>query len=126
MKKTSNLYNYFSATFAFFLWGGWAFYINNSSDQISQITSGLTQGICSFVTTLLLTHIVVYFYNKIQHPIIRFWVSPLITVFMTSAILINIHMAIDTPEIFFTILPTIVVALIYAFITVSKVHFQQA
>jgi TRAP-type C4-dicarboxylate transport system permease small subunit len=68
--KTSHFYNLFSAFFAFFLWGSWAYFVNSGNEH-SGIFSGLAQGTASFVITLFLVHAV----TRLYHQCLRVWQS---------------------------------------------------
>jgi hypothetical protein len=54
--RTSRFYNVLSAFLAFFLWGGWAYFVNGSTDITRCLISGLTQGTASFIITLVMVH----------------------------------------------------------------------
>lgn len=117
--QTGKYYTFISALLAFLLWGGWAFYINNGS---SGNKSGITQGTCSFIITLLMTHSIAFQYNKLSNAILKTIFPPLITVSITGSILVSIHIIVGTPSVFYTVSPALTVALIFSFFTVYKLH----
>lgn len=121
--KTSKQYNLLSASLAFFIWGGWSFYINDAS-IFSRVTSGLAQGISSFIITLIMVKIVTWFYYRIYFKQLRFILPAMATVFCTGSVLITIHYLIGTPYILKTVTPALSVAFIFCLYTSYKLKYQ--
>ncbi len=119
---TTKLYKYLSAFFAFLLWGGWAFYINHNAINHSGLISGIVQGCCSFVITLIITHFIVIQFNWFTNNIAKIILPPVITISFTSFFLVLIHSLAGTPSILYTVLPAISIAFLFAFFTVYKLH----
>ncbi len=119
---TSKKYNYLSAVFAFLLWGGWAFYINNDGKSYLGAISGITQGSYSFIITLLMTHLITFQFNKFSRGIFKIIVPPVVTVSITGSALILIHLIAGTPSILLTVSPALTIALLFSFYTVYKLH----
>ena len=115
MKKDNN--NYISASLAFILWGGWAFYINSSTSVLSGITSGLTQGTASFIITILMINSVNFWLLKFKHRITKTLFPALITVSCSGLGLIIVHHLAGTPNIIVTIAPAITVAFSFCIFT---------
>ena len=72
--KTSSQFQIAAASLAFLMWGGWAFWINGGADLLTPhstapldtpVISGLTQGSCSFVITLVMVHLVTALYRVV-------------------------------------------------------------
>jgi len=119
---TSKHYRYLSAFLAFLLWGGWAFFINDVGDSYTGVISGITQGSCSFIITLLMTHFIAFQFNKFPSGLCRIVLPPVITVSITGTMLIFIHIMAGTPSILLTVSPALMVALVFSFYTVYKLH----
>lgn len=62
-KKTSTVYKLLSASFAFVIWGGWAYFVNSSDNLRTSLTAGLTQGTASFIITLIMVYFISIIYN---------------------------------------------------------------
>jgi len=122
--QTSKKYNYLSAFAAFFLWGSWAFFINNDGASHTGVISAMTQGSYSFIITLLMTRFLTFQFNRFSEGIFRIVLPPVITVCITGTILIYIHKMAGTPSILFTVSPALTVALFYSFYTVYKLHLE--
>lgn len=120
--QTSRYFSYMSAILAFMLWGGWAFYINNSYSTDSGIISGITQGTASFMITLFMVHLVTYLYHKFTHPIAKLIMPAIVTVSLTSVCLVNIHLMVGTPQVFYTISPALSIAFAFCLYTSFKLH----
>jgi len=120
--KTSKHYKYLSAFFAFLIWGGWAFYINHEEESYTGVISGVVQGSCSFIITLLIAYFVTFQFNKFTNGIARVVLPPIITVCITGSMLIAIHIIAGTPAILYTVSPALTVALLFSFYTVYKLH----
>ncbi len=120
--KTGKLYNLFSALLAFSAWGGWAFLVNGNHGLKKQFISGVTQGTASFIITLIMVRITAFFYNRISgHVRINRILLPAVsTVLITGCGLVIIHNLAGTPNIFYTIAPSQVIALIFCMITTIK------
>lgn len=102
-------------TFAFFAWGGWAFYSNSAHGFIAGLKAGILQGLASFIITLFLRFSVLRLRHMFRRKSLRAFAPPLITVMMTGSGLFGLHYALHTPEIAKTIGPPIAVAASYCF-----------
>ncbi|MEE9309682.1 MAG: hypothetical protein V3U64_01555 [Cocleimonas sp.] len=117
MAKTSKTYNIIAATSAFIVWGGWSYYINSLADKNAGIVSGLTQGIASFLMTLLVVLVVTKIYNNVSHDFLKIILPAFITVSGNCILLIAVHNLVGTPNILMTIAPSLTVAFIFCIIT---------
>ena len=123
--KSSRTYNLSSAFFAFVLWGGWSFYINTQQGSLNHgIISGLTQGICSFILTLLIAFLIEKQFNFFNHLILKLVLPPVFTVFLTGSFLVLVHHLIHTPSIVYTLTPVLSVAFLFAVFTNLKLYQQ--
>ncbi|WP_111860164.1 hypothetical protein [Acinetobacter sp. CFCC 10889] len=123
--KNTQRYNFLSAFFAFLLWGSWSFYINMSQGSLKAgIISGLAQGICSFIITLVITHLIEKQFNFYQAQGLKLLLPPICTVLFTGSILVLVHHLIQTPNILKTVAPALTVAFIFAFVTNLKLYKQ--
>ena len=112
------LYKYFSAIFAFILWGSWTYYINQNAQTV--FISSFSQGLASFIITLIMVDIIAFFYNKFPKEKNYFLFPSIITVFLTSTTITIIHLLVHTENILYTILPNIFVAFIFSLLTTHK------
>jgi hypothetical protein len=122
--KNSKKFNLFSAFSAFFIWGGWAFYINGSSID-NGLISGLYQGVSSFVTTLFMAQTVTWFFNLLPKKSTTFLIPAILTICIIGSSLFTIHRAIDTPEIFYTILPSLTAAFVFCLFVTFQLKTSQ-
>jgi hypothetical protein len=111
-----------SAFLAFFLWGGWAFYVNGRSDMANGLISGLTQGTANFIITLVMVHLVTWFFEHLPGNFIQIPLSALLTVSVTGSCLLAIHLLVNTGEIFYTIFPALSVAFAFCWYTAYKLR----
>lgn len=122
IKKSSNYYKFVSASMAFLLWGGWAFYINYEGIENSGFISGITQGTASFLITLFMIYIVTYLYHYFKKPILKIGLSAILTISLTGTCLVIIHGLISTPNILYTVFPPLCVAFIFCLFTTFKLN----
>ena len=121
--KISKKFNLTSSFLAFLIWGGWSFYINDAS-LYNRITSGLAQGLSSFIITLVMVKFVTRLYSRNYFPSIRLMLPAIITVSCTGSVLIIIHYLVGTPYIFKTVTPALSVAFIFCLYTSYKLKYQ--
>jgi len=117
--KTSFIYNLGSALFAFILWGGWAYFINNN------MISALTQGTASFIITLFLVHAVTRLYHNLSTKVngnIQLLLPAIITVSFTGTCLFIVHLIAGTAHITKTIAPALLVAFLFCVYTAYKLQ----
>jgi hypothetical protein len=118
--RTSHRFNLISATLAFALWGGWAYYVNaltTGEGTASPLTSGLTQGTGSFLITLVLVRAVAWLYHRLPPRPLRLVLPGLITVTVTGTCLATAHALVGTPDIVQTVAPPLSVALAFCIYT---------
>ena len=80
MATTSKNYNILSSISAFFVWGGWAYYVNSMEGKNTGLVSGITQGIASFVITLIVVFAVTKLYNTISNNALKIILPAIISV----------------------------------------------
>lgn len=117
MVKTNARYNLFSASSALILWGSWAYYINSAKGQMIGLIAGLTQGIASFIITLVVVYAVTTIYNRLPEGVGRLILPAVITVSCIGVCLVLIHAAAGTPYILLTIAPSLSVAFLFCMFT---------
>lgn len=117
MASTSARYSLLSASSALFLWGSWAYYVNSAKGQTTGLIAGLTQGIASFIITLLVVYAVTAIYNRLPRGVGRLIWPAVITVSCIGVCLVIIHSAAGTPYIFPTIAPSLAVAFLFCMFT---------
>ena len=124
--KTGRQFNLVSATMALVLWGGWACCVNhqmtNETGRASPVTSGLTQGICSFVITLLMVRAVTWLYHRLPVNQARTVLPALVMVTVTGSCLATVHALVGTPHIAQTIAPALSVAFAFNVYTAAKLR----
>lgn len=108
---------YLSAIIAFFMWGAWSYFVN--IDYENRVISSFFQGFASFVITLFMVRLIIIF-NKIFKNISVF-LTAILTVTITSSLVFIGHILINTQNIFYTMLPTIIVSLIFTIFVAKKV-----
>jgi ABC-type antimicrobial peptide transport system permease subunit len=117
---SSKSYKYLSAILAFILWGTWAYFMNiNSSNTF---ISAIAQGLASFIITLIMIKMIEFFYDLFPKNKLYFFVPSFITVFITSSFVVIIHILVQTENIVYTVLPTVIVALLFALFTTKKIY----
>jgi len=112
---------YFYAFVAFLLWGSWAYLVNVGNNH-SGLTSGLSQGIASFVITVAMIESVTYFYNRFNGKILKLFLPSLITISLNCIFLIVVHYYAGTPHTFKTILPALTVGYMFCLFTTYSLY----
>ena len=111
---------------AFALWGGWAYFVNHraadETGRSSPVTSGLTQGIGSFVITLLMVRSVTWLYHRLPAKPARIVLPATATVAVTGSCLATAHALVGTPNIAQTIAPALSVAFAFNIYTAAKLR----
>tara|TARA_R110001583_G_scaffold67490_6_gene192885 strand:- start:258 stop:632 length:375 start_codon:yes stop_codon:yes gene_type:complete len=121
MKRLFNdprIFNIFSAFVAFSFWGGWAYFINRTDTGVEGIISGLTQGGMSFIITFFMATLVTYLYQKINY--LKLFIAPFLTVLITGLLLASVHLLVSTPNVFYTIAPTLIVSFFFCLFIAYK------
>lgn len=120
--RTSLLFNGLSAVLAFLLWGAWAYYVNANTDANQGLSSGLSQGTASFAITLLMVHLVSWFFKRLPDSFLKLPLAALCTVAITGSCLVAIHKLVGTPNIIATITPALTVAFIFSWYTAYQLQ----
>lgn len=108
---------YLSAIFAFFMWGSWSYFVNIEDEN--RFISSFFQGVASFVITLFMVRLIIIFHKIFKNSSV--FLTAILSVTITSSLVFVGHILIKTQNIFYTILPTIVVSLIFAIFMAKKV-----
>lgn len=124
--RTSRFFNVLSALSAFLLWGGWAYYINGRADPSKSLISGFTQGTASFIITLVMVHLVTWFFKHLPNNFLQLPLAAILTVTITGSCLVGIHWLVHTPHIFYTIAPALSVAFAFCWYTAYKLRLSIA
>jgi hypothetical protein len=115
-------YKLLSATGAFLLWGGWATYVNAHQSARAGVTSGLAQGLGSFLITLVLVSAVTWLDGHFNNRLARLLMPALIAVGTTTSLLALLHWAVGTPRILNTVAPASSVAFVFCLYTSRRLQ----
>ncbi|MBC8289020.1 MAG: hypothetical protein H8E37_01775 [Planctomycetes bacterium] len=128
--QTSRQFNLISAGLAFTLWGGWAWYVNARTvaepGRTSPLISGLTQGVGSFVITLIMVRAVTWLYHRLPAHPSRVVLPAVATVSVTGSCLTTAHALVGTRSIVQTIAPALSVAFAFNIFTAVKLGREEA
>jgi len=108
--KTSRLYDWGAALLAFVVWGGWAFYVNQPAGLTVGVTSGTAQGTVSMLMTLVMIKAVTFIFRCMRNRLLQLTLPTILTVGAAAGFLIGVHSQVGTPNIFWTILPSLSMA----------------
>ncbi len=124
--RTSARFNLISAGLAFGMWGGWAYYVNFAAGpddhRASPLVSGLTQGIGSFLVTLVMVRAVSWLYYRLPRRPFRLVLPAVITVVVTGSCLAAAHAVVGTPDVVQTIAPALSVAFAFNIFAAAKLQ----
>ncbi len=112
-----------SAVFAFLVWGGWAFYVNQALAINSRLIVATAQGVFSLLVTLIVITVVSAIYKKMATNQLRFIVPGTVMAVVTAVILVVIHSYIGTAEIALTISPGIFMTFVFSILTSFKLNY---
>ena len=122
--KLFNSYTLASAVLAFFLWGGWAYFVNERSIVSSGFAAGLTQGLASGLITLIMVRAISVLIRTLPVDGIAVILPAFIIVTITSTGLVLLHSLSGTPNILYTIAPVISVAFAFCVVTTLKLRSE--
>lgn len=124
--RTSWQFNLISAALAFALWGGRAFFVNSRTEGAAGRSpawvSGLTQGVGSFVITLIMVRAVAWLYHRLPDHPVRLVIPAVATVAVTGSCLATAHALVGTRSIVQTITPALSVAFAFNIYTAVKLR----
>ena len=118
--RTSTFYNIGAATQGFLLWGSWGFYVNYKVSLVNGITSGLVQGIFSFIATLAVIRALTFLFNLFEMKIMKYIIPTFLMVSALIFLSIIAHTFAGTPEILKTITPNLFVSTLFCIFTTYK------
>jgi len=123
--KTSRLYNWVAALLAFGVWGGWAFYVNLPAGLTVGLTSGVAQGTVSMVMTFVMIKAVTLIFRHLPNRLLQLTLPTILTVGAAAGFLIWVHSQVSTPNIFWTIFPSLSMAVPFCVYTSYKLIPQE-
>lgn len=106
----------------FLFYGAWALWVNSPYGWEHSVIAGLTQGSYSFTITLVLAIVIELLFVRLTGvPLRSVWV------FLIGAVLlvctsVGINVLTGTPEILWTVLPGLVISLIYTVIYIVALN----
>lgn len=122
--RTSPGFRFGSAAIACVMWGGWAWWVNRPAiDDLANAAwiSAVTQGIGSFVATLVMVRIVTWLFHHVPRAT-QLILPPGITVLFTGSCLAALHQLAGTPDILRTITPAVSVAFFFNVFTAFQLR----
>ena len=99
--------------FAFLVMGGWAVFANRHHPMPEPLDAGLVQGTISACITLVMKKSLDFLSASLPGPV-ALWLPPLIVCCCSIIVLVFVHIAAGTPELFRTIALPFSVAATYA------------
>ncbi|MDA1050548.1 MAG: hypothetical protein O3C40_08705 [Planctomycetota bacterium] len=106
----------FFAVSAFLIFGGWGVFANWHHDMHKRLSAGLTQGLLSLVSTVILTSAMETVFRRLSPGVARFMATGLGPITATLFLMAFAHFVTGTPEIVATMLPSLVVGYAYSLI----------
>lgn len=125
MNKNNAIYTYGSAFAALLIWGGWAYWVNSSAGAGTAIVAGVTQGVASFVITLVVVWVVTFICNSVESRVLKFWMPAIVVTVTLGCLVALIHSLVGTPNILKTIAPSLSVTFVFCLLTSYKLTFSQ-
>ena len=101
-----------SALLSALTWGSWAFIANYESFSVA-LTAGSSQGVVSFITTLIGSFLLELLFNVLGASYRAMGLSVLIVSSISLLAMVCVHIAAHTPNIVLTILPVYIVVVSY-------------
>lgn len=108
--KTSRCYDWGAALLAFVVWGGWAFYVNQPAGPAVGLASGVAQGTVSTFMTFVMIKAVTFIFRRLRSRLLQLTLPTTLTVGAAAGFLILVHSQVGTPNIFWTIFPSLSMA----------------
>ena len=118
--KPNKTYQTISAVCAFVSWFSWTYFINNKSEDV--LLSSIVQGLISAVITIFMVQISYVLYHKCRTPKAKIFLPPLVLLFCCGLVGAVIHKAIGTSQIFYTLMPSLIIGFIFSLITCLKIQ----
>ena len=123
--KTSRLYDWGAALLAFVVWGGWAYYVNLPAGLAVGLTSGAAQGTVSMLMTIVMIKAVTEIFRRLRNRLLQLTLQTILTVGAAAGFLILVHSQVGTPNIFWTIVPSLSMAVPFCAYTSYKLITQE-
>ena len=119
-------FNVVSASSAFFLRGGWAFYIYGGFGLGTRLISCIMRGLAGFIITLAMVRTVSRLFHHLPVNLLRFILPSLITVSTTGSCLAMAHYIAGGSGILHTISPALAVSFPFRLFTTFKLQHALA
>lgn len=119
------LYRLGFASIAFVLWGTWAYLANEDFSERKGLISALIQGVGSFVITLFILSLIIYFRSIFWTGFCRDYLSGMVAVGITGTGLVLIHIFAGTPALLKTVSAPLCVALLFALYSCHKLKISE-
>jgi hypothetical protein len=103
-------------------YGGWAMYSNWQFDINTVITAGIVQGGFAFISTLVLTSLVIYLLSRNGATPIKVFIQSSLAL---TSIPLLLHLSAGTPNILMAMLPGLIVGHIYLWGLIKKIPASQ-
>lgn len=98
-------------------WGTWGFFMNVEHGTDIAIKVCIAQGSLNFITNLVGTYILEFFYFKFSDtPIIQGIIAFFGTYAITLSVIISVHLWVGTPELLRTIGPSVSISMVLTII----------
>lgn len=124
MFKIFTFYNLFSAFSAFIVWGGWSYYINYQADPSMGLISGLAQGSSSFLVTFITVVAIAKIYYSLTSKFSKILLPAVIIVAILTIFMTIIHILVGTPQILYTITPSLSMTFVFCIATAYKLSLD--
>lgn len=122
-KRNDKAFNLFSAVLAALIWGSWAYYINDGS-IVRKLYSAAAQGVSSFSFTLLFIIVLAKLYHYFPKKPIFFLLPTFIAISLAAIILVSVHLLVHTPNILYTIAPSLSISVIFSIVVTLKLKIS--
>jgi hypothetical protein len=117
----------FVTLLAFGVYGGWALWMNLDYSLTIALTAGLAQGVSSSISTLAISTIIESCYEKFKHHRLGLFLTWLIPPTLTAFMHAGFQWVVGTPEIFITVLLSVIMGYIFGGIYVrGLIKLKQA
>lgn len=103
----------------FILWG---LFVNWEHGIVARIQVALTQGVISLLSTIFSVELITWMVKKCRHIKVGFAFAGGISWIIIYALIWLAHLIAGTPEIFYTMLPGIIIGVFFCFGYAFRIH----
>jgi len=103
----------FTCILAFAVYGGWAMWVNFDYGLAVALTAGLAQGISSTISTLIIATVIEFCFQKFKQHRAGLFLAWVIPPTLTGLMHAGFQWLVDTPEIFITVLFSVVMGYLF-------------